>query len=279
MDIDHYLDKIRKENKEIVTEDPITASILVAGGIALTAGTIYNISKIVAFLIGASVFHKVIKVDAKMSKKLNEILKTSNEWVVHKFPDMKPNAFAINGKHVFITTGLIKLLDEREQYGVLLHEAFHNKDLHMWKRIATKSALVYLIIFVSITSTITIFPGLGILVAFILRKSFKIAYARMVGRRQEIKADEFAVKYGFGNELISALNKIEKWAGGQKSRRPCGKFCQLEKTISSAIDEHPSTKKRVEIILRKVNDLNNSIKSMNFKKISKFVIGVFKNNG
>jgi len=280
MDIlDYYLDNINEQNKEIQEIIDPTLIIPIAGGVALGVGTIYTIGLITSILLAASLFNKSIKVDPLLSKKINNILKSGNRWVVHKYKDATPNAFALKGNDVFITTGLIKLLNEREQTAALLHETFHNKSLHTWKQVGVESSFVYLIVFVSITSTITIFPGLAFLVAYILKKSVNIAYARLIGRRNEIKADEFATIHGYGHDLISAFNKMEKWAKSKKSNAPCDKICQIQRKISDAIDEHPSTKKRIEIILRKTNKLNQILKNGSFKKISTYVSGVFKNNG
>lgn len=278
--LDYYLEQVepQTENQEPL-EEIEDVILLGAGAVALGVGTIYNIGKVVSFIMSAAAFHRSIKVDPIRSKRVNKILNSGNTWIVHQFPDPVPNAFAITGKHVFITTGLVNILNEREQDGVLLHEVWHNKDLHMWKKIATESALTYLIIFVSVTSTLTIFPGLGILVAFLMKNIFSIAYARIMGRRHEYAADEYAVQYGYGKDLISAFEKMEKWAKTKSSNQPCGTVCKLERTISRAIDEHPPTKKRVETILRKTAELNALLKSGSYKKIAAFVVGVFKNNG
>ncbi len=280
--VDYYLDQVEKQTELSSVNElaDIDNAFLVGGAVALAAGTILNAAKIAAFLVASAAFHRSIKVDPVRSKKLNQILKTNNRWIVHQFPDAAPNAFAITGNHVFITTGLVKILNEREQLGVLLHEVFHNKDLHSWKGIAARSAFTYLIVFVAATIVgLSIFPGLSILVAFILHNSLNIAYARLVGRRHEIKADEFATVHGYGLDLVSAFDKMEKWAKSKASSAPCNKFCQIERKISSAIDEHPPTKKRVEIILRKTAELNRLLKGNSFKKIAKYVSGVFKNNG
>ena len=273
--LDYYLDNINEPNKEIQEIiDPLTI-----GGIALAAGTIYNIAVITSILSLASQFNKSCKIDPVLSKNINDILKSGNHWIVHRYPDHTPNAFALKGNHVFITSGFINLLNEREQTGVLLHEVFHNKDLHTWKKVGVESSFIYLIAFVAITTSMTANLALGILVAYTLKISFSVAHARLIARKNEIKADEFATIYGYGPDLISAFNKIEKWAKSRSSNAKCGKMCQLQRKISAAIDEHPSFKKRIEIILRKTNKLDQLLKNGSFKKISTYVSGVFKNNG
>ena len=271
--IDYYLDKLR-EDTNLTEIEPMTMGI-VAG----LVGTGLVVGNLISFFMGVRAFKNSIKVDKKLSERINEILKSDNTWKVHIFPDVAPNAFAISGNDVFITTKLVNILTEREIDAVLLHEIYHNKDLHVWKKLAFDSAFTYLVVFVSVTTSLTLFiPLLGFIVAFLLREVGTAAYARMIGRRHEYKADEFAVQYGYGPELVSSLTKIEGWANKIKSSKKCEKWCQLERKISDAIDEHPPFKKRVEIILRKTNELNRSINS-GFGAINKFVLGVFKNNG
>lgn len=265
-------DKYLEEIQPVQEMDPLTT---VAVG-TLAVGTLRLASNLISFLLITSALVKQIKVDPKQTKQLNNILKGS-KWVVHSYPEKSPNAFAIGGKHVFITTGLTKILNQKEIDAVLLHEVFHNKDLHIWKQFASDHSFFYLVVFVSLS--IAFSTGLFYLgaVAFVLSNSlYRVLYNRLVGRKHEIKADEFAVKYGYGKELISALDKMEKIVQKMQSKKYCGNLCQVERKISDAIDEHPPFKKRVEMILRKTDELGKVIKSKNFAKIKKFVIGFFK---
>lgn len=272
--LDYYLDQLREDElQEIGVDDAITI-----GAITGVVGSAMIIGKLVMFLVSVAAFKNTVKIDPKLSKEFNNIIKDGKKWRVRVYPDPNPNAFAITGQDVFITTGLLKMLNKRESMGVLLHEAFHCKDLHVWKNVAAESAFTYLIIFSAISASVFIFPFVGVLVAFLLRNVLHIAYARMVGRRHEMKADEYAVQYGYGDDLISSLNKIEKWANKIRSQQHCNKICQLERSISEAIDEHPPTKKRIEIIIKKSKELDRAISS-GYKAIQKFVVGVFKNNG
>ena len=274
--VDYHLDKLEEQNN-LNEIDPITA---MAAGYALVAGTAYTAAMIIHFLMSTSSLKRGVKINKELSKGLNSILKSGSKWIVHIFPDSAPNAFAIGGRHVYITSGLMKILSKREVDAVLLHEVFHNADLHIWKGVAAESSFLYLCIFISATAMLSgavVWP-LAIIMMHIMRLSLKTIYARFRGRQFEIKADEFAVKYGYGSELISALRKMEEWVAKRMKGQPCGKVCQLERKISDEIDEHPPVKKRVEIILKKQKELGQALDG-GFKSIQKFVTGVFKNNG
>ena len=272
--VDHYLDQV-SENKVVeLQEDDALVAI---GGVTLAIGSVLLVKNLIMFFLSVAAFKSTVKIDPKLSKEFNSVINDGKQWRVRVFPEETPNAFAITGKDVFITTGLLKMLNKREVMGVLLHEAWHCKDLHVWKNVASESVFIYLIVFCAMTASAAV-PFLGVLVAFLMKNVYNIMYARLVGRRHELKADEYAVKFGYGKELISSLSKMEKWADKIRSQQHCNKICQLERSISEAIDEHPPTKKRIEIILRKSKELDRAVSS-GFRAIQKFVVGVFKNNG
>jgi len=272
--LDHYMDQLKEDNLNEM--DPVSTG----AAYALVSGTAWTIAMIVSFLLATAHYRRSVKIDKPLSKRVNGILKSGSKWIVHIFPDVGPNAFAIGGRHVYITTGLLKILTDREVDAVLLHEVFHNKDMHVWRNVAAESAFLYLCAFISVTalaSGAVVWP-LAIIMFHIMRLSFKTIFARYRGRYFEIKSDEFAVKHGYGTELISALKKIEAWAKEHMKGQPCGKVCQLHNKISEEIDEHPPVKKRVEIILRKQKELGQAMNG-GYKAIQKFVTGVFKQNG
>lgn len=268
------LQRVQEDN--IQELDPLTFGLATAGII----GTARLVAQLTTFLLASAAMRRIIKVDKKLTKRINVILKSGSKWVVHLYPDPGPNAFAIGGKHIFITTGLLKLLDKREVEAVMLHEVFHNKDLHIWKQFAMTNSFFYLLTFIAMTATAaTGMFYLGLLIFYIINKVSSIAYNRISGRRHELKADDYAVKHGYGKDMAGALLKMEQWVAKARSKSYCDKFCQLERKISDAIDEHPPLQKRVEIVLRKTNELAQVMKSASFGKIKNFVEKVFKENG
>jgi Zn-dependent protease with chaperone function len=261
MILDKHLDYIQEQNVSEI--DPLT------GGVAIGTGMV--LINFASFLFSASTIKASVKVSRPLTKRLNSILKT-RDWKVHLVPDKDPNAFAIGGKHVFITTGARKFFTPKEIDAIMLHEAFHSKDYHIYKKMAYDYPLFYLIVTASIASgTVVGFPWLGFLSFLILIKISKIPYAITIGRRHERKADDFAVKYGYAKELISALKKLEKDYLRQMAKYDCGTLCQLINKISNSIDEHPSVRKRIENILKKQRQLASALKSKSLKKIRDLV--------
>lgn len=265
--LDSQLQQIQNENLQEI--DPLIGTAILATG--------YLISALSFLLYSAGEISRALKPDKALSKRVNEILGTGNRWIVHRYPDKSPNAFALGmGRHIFITTGLLDMLTKREVEAVLLHEIHHNKNKDAFKSLAYKHSFFYLITFIALsTATTAAAIPLGFLAFMLMIKANNIAHDRIIGRSQEIKADKFSVKYGYGNELISAFQKIDKYINKIYSSKPCGKWCQLERKTSDIIDEHPSTKKRTETILRSAD----KIKKMSFTRIKDFIMRIFKENG
>jgi Zn-dependent protease with chaperone function len=202
-----------------------------------------------------------MKVDSKRSKKLNEIIKplgVKKNFQVHIVPQKAPNAFTPGGKHVYITSGLLKLLNEREVEAVLLHEVYHAIDLHIIKRMATEFPLYYLCAPLAVAAAMgaaalgPVALILGMIVFSISLGILKIPLSVIIGRRHEYGADNYAVKAGYGKDIASALNKLEKMLTRMSAGQSCGKVCKVIRRIDEAMDEHPSTKKRIEKTLKDV---------------------------
>jgi len=264
--LDTQLQQIQDDNLQEFIDPLIGSAVL---------GTGYLIGALAFFLWAGNEFAKSLKIDKKLSKRINEILGSGNKWIVHIYPSPTLNAFALGmGRHIFVTDGLKKTLNQRELEAVMLHEIHHNKSKDTYKSLAYKHSFFYLITYITLISAIVSYP-LAVLVFAFLIKSTNISHNIILGKRLEIKADKFTVEYGYGKDLVSALLKLEKHSQKAKRKDPCGKWCQLENKVSEIIDEHPSTKKRVEVILRKTG----KVKGLSFVKIKDFIEKEFKQNG
>ncbi|RLD66647.1 MAG: hypothetical protein DRI84_04335 [Bacteroidetes bacterium] len=207
-------------------------------------------------LMMAALMAKSVKTNLKLTKTLNDYLKDGNKWKVHLVKEKIPNAFVIMGKHIFITTGLEKILTERELMAVMLHELHHLKNNDVLKTVIGKHSLGGILL-----GACALFGGAAsVAVGLILYMIFGMAFInimmnRLLGRRQEIKADNYAVKFGYADELVSALNKLEKVFNKLKAQmrqgKDCGKLCKLGEKINEKMDEHPPLKQRTEQILKK----------------------------
>jgi len=208
-------------------------------------------------------------------KKLLKI--TGKNYIVRELnDDNTPNAFCFGGfgKSIIYTKKLKEILNERELISVFLHEIGHITSYDIIKGmladIGVSTIFHYLIkylfknlIFSSI-STITI--------SSILISHLQKAPTILLGKWMEYKADEYTVKYGYAKDLISSLEKIEKWIVNEK-RKVMGTPTKFEKamdTINQIIDVHPSTENRIKKLFSK-NELYQNLISKNMKKVKEII--------
>lgn len=255
---------VKKDNTILKEFDPITTGIIVGTGLVVV-----NLA-ILLYQTGIFIIATKPMVDKKLTKKINDFLK-SNKWKVIIIKEKTPNAFVMGPRIICITSGLMKLCNDREVMGVMLHEAWHVKDLHVYKQLAYKYPFFYLIAFLITTVVVsTGIPILGLLAGFIMFNIYDIPYSIIMGRRHERAADSHAAKMGYGDDLISALNKLEKWYRSKIKNQPCDKVCQIIVKIGEAIDEHPPIKNRIENIL-KSKELAKLVLKKSYIKILKFI--------
>jgi len=226
--------------------DPITISAFAI------ASFVISISVIFAML---GMFIAASKKEAKLSKKLNDIIKDGNNWQVYTIKDDTPNAFCIATPRMFIHSGLKKLLTEEELIAVMIHEAGHIKNKDIWKKLTANYTFLGILVGLSFVVAGPAAPIAATIsfAVFLIAKALgvdSIFFALTLGRRSERKADSMAVKHGYGSQLASALEKLDKWVVKLQSKRPCGKMCRIVGKVDSAMDEHPPLKKRVETVLR-----------------------------
>lgn len=142
--------------------------------------------------------------------------------------DKVPNAWVTNGSSVTVTTGLLKLLDTKDElYGVFAHEAGHVK-LNHYQNTVNKN--VGLSIGAAILGNI-LGGGLG---GAAVNVGANLAAAGF-SREQEVAADDFAVKLAHDNKenpagLYSAMQRISAFGG---------------KTQPSGFNSHPPDDRRL----------------------------------
>jgi len=193
---------------------------------------------------------------------------------VHTFPTKDPNAFSLGfGRHIFVTTELLKLLNPDEVDAILLHEVYHSSKKHTYKQLAVKFPLFYLTAFLG--ASVTAVSGgtviLGIIAMLIANHVGDIVWNITFGRKMEYNADSHAAKLGYGKQLISASKKIQNWVKAKTKNRQCDTLCRVITKINRALDEHPEWQNRVENILRHTKELSKAIKSKSFKITKNFV--------
>jgi Zn-dependent protease with chaperone function len=266
---------------EPLQEDTILKEYIdleLAGLITGIAGSAIVLVNFALFLIQTADMKDSFKVDSKLSKRINGILNTT-EWKVHIVKEKQPNAFAINGPHVFVTTGLIKLATENELTAILLHEVYHTKFNHSYKQLAYKYPLFYLCVFVAVTIGMALNTSLflAFLIFRLINLISDIPYKIIIGRMHENKADNYAIQLGYGKDLVSILKKLEKIYIA--SMKDCTGACKVINAMDEALDEHPPLKKRIEIVLKKTDELQSVLATKNIKSVVKFIIGTPRENG
>jgi Zn-dependent protease with chaperone function len=271
--VESYIETLEIKDELIQEFEPISGSIIAAGAIV---GGISVVVNIISVLLAVANIKRETKLDKKWSERLNKILGT-NDWRVHKIPDKVPNAFSVGGKYVFITTGLEKMMTQREVEAIMLHEVYHSEAKHVPKKLAYESPFFFMVVFIAFTTWAAAgIPFLGIIIYLLLRSVPNIAYAWLAGKRYELKADENAIKYGYQDEIISSLKKMENEMRKATAHMECGLICRAVNKIDEAIDEHPPVRKRVENVLRKSKELAKLAKTKNITGIKNLVMGVFK---
>lgn len=275
MEIEKYLKQIQEDN--IQEFDPLTLGVALA--------TIAIVKELVYFFIFVSNLASQMKENTDLSKKLNSTLvKIGNKknFTVHVVPNSIPNAFTPGGKHVYITKGLLKLLTPEEIQAVLLHEVYHAKEKHVYKKMAVEFPFYYIAAPIAIAASIGVAPILGpfsfiigVAVFSIIISTTTLPLKILMGRKQEYNADNYAVQAGYGNQLSSSLIKLEKELKKYNSKSQCGKICQVVEKINNKLDEHPETKKRVEVTLKNT-ELLKSLTKRNIKNIVYKVKNIFE---
>jgi predicted Zn-dependent protease len=131
--------------------------------------------------------------------------------------EQEPNAFAIPGGHIFVTSGLIRLVDnEDELAGVIAHEIAHGMLRHIDKAmdrakllsVATLAAIIAGA-FLSRDPRAGAALGTG---AMAMAQSLMLKYTR----ENEVEADQKGITYlteaGYNeNGMVSFLKKIYRW--------------------------------------------------------------------
>jgi predicted Zn-dependent protease len=131
--------------------------------------------------------------------------------------EQEPNAFAIPGGHIFITSGLIRLVDtEDELAGVIGHETSHSVLRHIDKAIdrAKRISLVTLAAIIAGAFLSKDAKGAAVLTtgAMAMAQSLMLKYTR----ENEIEADHKGMKYltdaGYDSQaMVVFLKKIYRW--------------------------------------------------------------------
>lgn len=264
--LNNYLEKIQEE----IEIDSKTA--------------LYLFEAILAFTIMIVLLFANSKRDLHLESILEKI--TGKKYFVRIVYQTQPNAFCFGGlgRSVFVTHGLITLLTEREIIAVCLHEIGHITNYDTIKNLAVAGAsagTTHLIINAfsrkiaesNFTKT-KLISGviLTVLICLVILK----APGLLLGKIHEYRADRYASKYGYGKDLISALQKLEKWIKEYKFKMygPETKFSKILDKISNFLDVHPEFKDRIKALLES-EKLYEEIYNKNISALKKLCKEIF----
>jgi predicted Zn-dependent protease len=147
-----------------------------------------------------------------------EASKSEYQFDFHVLADSKTvNAFALPGGQIFITMGLLNMLENEDQLaGILGHEIGHVIGRHSAEQMAKQELTQGLINAADIAMTDPGSPGAGAVISRYVASMINMKY----GRADELESDKFAVRYmnetGYNPEqMIEVMHILERAAGGQ----------------------------------------------------------------
>ena len=159
----------------------------------------------------------------------------------HILDDESPNAFALPGGHIIVTTGLLQLADRPDELlGVIAHETAHVTQRHAFRHLISGKGPVFLLqIFIG---------GRSRLLEFLAYPSEKLVYESF-SQEYEREADDIGWSYLVAarinpHGMIEIFRKLRNYGGieGLSQR-------------GSAFDSHPSMDRRIAWLETKWNKL------------------------
>jgi Zn-dependent protease with chaperone function len=151
-------------------------------------------------------------------------------------------AYDIKDVKLVLTTGLIKLYSPRELTAVLLHEIGHIHDHVKSTSVVLNSYIRRMSRFIGKTAVILSFLTGCIPIIYIISR-----YAVVGARKTEYKSDEFCVRQGYGEELYSAISKIDD-IRKPKSQNILKRILSVFTDVLFSRSEHPDASKRLKHI-------------------------------
>jgi len=220
--------------------------------IGVTAATIYLVLNLLIFILFSRAARYHSKLDEKLTKKIRELV-PGRKWNVRIFGDVDAirtrqkyyNAFTFTMNDIFVSSDMYLDFTEDEIIAVCLHEVGHAKERHVFISMAIGSPVYGLIL--SAFSA-----GIGVGIFFLIFGWYFYNYfaSTWVTRRMEWRADDFAVKKGYGKALASGLKKLAL----SVKYKPCTtKSCRRLRWLNGWLHDHPDIYDRIEYALKKAS--------------------------
>ncbi len=167
---------------------------------------------------------------------------TPFEFKFYVINTLDPNAFAIPGGYIFVTTGLIVLADnEQEIAGVLSHEISHVTQRHVAQMIEKSKRLSLATLAAMLAGILVGRGGAGTAAAVSMAQATAGALALKYTREMETDADQnglhLLMKAGYDpTALISFFNKLQKVS------------LAMAPNIPAYLLTHPATENRISLM-------------------------------
>ena len=237
----------------------------------------FKLAFIVTFIVTSNLFSQSIKLDKELGKEnaktveqtmgIYKDVKMTNyvrsvgdrlvshldnplfEYQFHIIPDMSPNAFALPGGYIYITTGLLPLLANEDELACIIgHEIIHSNNRHSVKQLKKKILPSLLEIPGELLGVVN--ENLGAVFNAPIKVSNSLLFASY-GRKSETEADnegiKLAAKAGYDpkamNPALIRLSKTIEVATDNKEEK-------------SYFNDHPFTPERTANIDEILKDLS-----------------------
>lgn len=171
------------------------------------------------------------------------------EYQFHLIEDPSPNAFALPGGYLYVTTGLIPILESEDELACILsHEIIHSNNRHSIQQL--KKSIFPKLLEIPGNLIGVIDADLGALFNTPIETSNSLLFASY-GRKSETEADEegihLAAKAGYNpNAMITALTRLSKTV----------EVATQEVERKSYFNDHPYTPDRTKAIQSQIAELN-----------------------
>ena len=170
------------------------------------------------------------------------------DYQFHIVPDMSPNAFALPGGYIYITTGLIPLLESEDELACIIgHEIIHSNNRHSIKQL--KKSILPRLLEVPGNLLGALNKDLGALFNAPIETSNALllaSYSRGSETESDIQGTALAAAAGYDpNAMIPALNRLSEAI----------EVALGEKETKNYFNDHPYTPNRVKTLEKNIAKL------------------------